>query len=1083
MTNKYKIFSISITLLILSKYFILFSHNLDIPVKTKGIIDVDRGLSQNSVSSIYQDKIGFIWIGTADGLNRFDGNDIRIYRHNYDDTNSISNNFINTIFPASGDGFWIGTDAGLNYYDLRTGIFKRYLTKENLRIVSGINLDDKNLILKIISKYGVNLYQFNIFTQLLKPIIIGGKSNVDDHIKLYKDSKQRIWTISRNEVYLIANPNLKPEKIISQSPDNNPITDLLMLNDGRLYLSTTYRIYNLNEDFTVNKRFDYQNEMSRIHFLMTDNNSVLWLGSDLDNGFIMLNPSVGNVQTYAGDLSSKYFSTNVPITGIIDASGVLWIGTDGDGIIRFNPNQKKFHLLTHDPDNSNSLSINFPKGLFVDSRNNLWVSTIKGGLNRYDINKYKWDLFSSDKTGNYHLSNESGLFVFEDKKGTVWYGGGTTIDTFNTKLKRFETAYKEAGTQAIYEDNDGYIWTGGSLDNLIMRHNPTAGTSESIFDLIPKTSGLSATNILAITQTKDKSLWFGTDFGLYRFDINKKTLKNYRHIRRNKSTLSNNFILCLLTDIKDRLWVGTRDGLNLYFPETDSFVRLNVSQGLPNSFIYGMVEDKNHNIWISTNKGLSKLNFESIYNYKFRNYTVSDGLQSNEFNTNSYAKSSDGYLFFGGIGGINYFHPDSLHDNPNIPRVVITGIYLFDKPYNSGINSYAVKLLKLPYYQNTLSFEFSALEFSEPSNNQYAYYLEGVDSNWVYSGVKRFARYANLKPGTYKFRLKASNNDNIWNETGISIDIIISPPFWATFEFRLLLILIICILIFFIFRYRTNQIRQKNQFLENQISERTEELIKNNKLLKKQTEEIKIINESLEKRVSERTRQLYEANMTLHEILKEMTISKSESLKAIIKTQEDERSRFAKDLHDGAGQYLSFLKYNLYSIESAIGDAYPAIKVKLKEQVKLVDNVVNDLRQFAYALMPPVLERIGLKAALEELLDYYKSSTDLIVEYYLEEKKTPLSKYYKIHVYRAIQEILSNAVKHSSCTRINVQLLAYPNHILIIIEDNGKGFNPESEKKGMGLKNLNSRIALLNGKIDIDSQINHGTTITLEVPN
>lgn len=1082
MTAKYKIFPISITLLIITQYFISFSHNLDIPVKTIEIIDVDRGLSQNSVSSIYQDKIGFIWIGTADGLNRYDGNDIRIYRHNYDDTNSISNNFINTIFPASGNGFWIGTDDGLNYYDLTTGTFRKYLTTENLRVVSGINFDDKNLILKAVSNYSINLYQFNIVTQSLKQIKMDGITNAGNHIKLYKDNKQRVWAVGSNEVWLITNPNQRPEKIMSSSPDNNPITDLLMVKDGSMYLSTSENIYNLKDDFSINDKIFFNGGKDRIFFMISDNNSMIWLGNYINNGFTMLNPLNKEVQLNIGHLSTKYFSTNASITGIIDASGVLWIGTDGDGIVRFNPNQKKFHLLTHNPENPNSLSINFPKGLVIDSRNNLWVSTINGGLNRYGIASKKWDLFSSDKTGNYHLGGKSGLIVFEDKKGTIWYGGGSTIDTFNTKLKRFENVYKESGMQAIYEDIDGYIWTGSS-DKRIMRHNPSAGTSESIFDLIPKTSGLSATNVTAITQTNDKTLWFGSDFGLYRFYPESGVIINYNHSKDNRTSLSNDFILCLLTDSKDRLWVGTRDGLNLYLPDSDNFVRINVSQGLPNSFVYGIVEDKNHDLWISTNKGLSRLKFESINNYKFRNYTTSDGLQSNEFNTNSFSKSSDGYLYFGGIGGVNYFHPDSLHDNPNLPQVVITGIYLFDKPYNAGINSYAVKILKLPYFQNTLSFEFSALEFSKPSLNQYAYYLEGVDSNWVYSGGKRFARYANLKPGTYKFKLKASNNDNIWNETGLSIDIIISPPFWATFEFRFLVILIICVLIFFIFRYRTNQIRQKNIFLEKQISERTDELIKNNKLLQKQTEEIKIINESLEKRVSERTRQLYEANMALHEILKEMTLSKSESLKAIIKTQEDERSRFAKDLHDGAGQYLSFLKFNLNSIESAIGDAYPAIKVKLKEQVKLVDNVVNDLRQFAYALMPPVLERIGLKAALEELLDYYKSSTDLIVEYYLEEKKKPLSKYYKIHVYRAIQEILSNAVKHSSCTKINVQLLAYPNHNLIIIEDNGKGFNTESEKKGMGLKNLNSRIALLNGKIDIDSQINHGTTITLEVPN
>jgi signal transduction histidine kinase len=256
-----------------------------------------------------------------------------------------------------------------------------------------------------------------------------------------------------------------------------------------------------------------------------------------------------------------------------------------------------------------------------------------------------------------------------------------------------------------------------------------------------------------------------------------------------------------------------------------------------------------------------------------------------------------------------------------------------------------------------------------------------------------------------------------------------------------------------------------------------------NIILENQSQEIIRINESLEKRVEERTQQLKDVNIKLQSLLDEITESKSDALKAMIKTQEDERSRFAKDLHDGAGQYLAFLKFNLYNISKKIPENQQDLKELLNEQIKLSDNIVKELRHFAYSLMPPVLERIGLKAAIEELLENYKASSKIKIEYYLQDKTKPLPKYYKIHLYRVVQEVVSNAFKHSDCSKISLQMLSYPNNLLIIIEDNGRGFNSKSDFKGMGLKNLISRIAIINGKIDIDSQLNHGTTITIEVPN
>ena len=1062
-------------------------HSIAVTTQEFSFIDVEDGLSQNSVSSIYQDNFGFIWIGTADGLNRYDGYNFRIFRNNTQDSNSIENNFVNTIFHSHLNGFWVGTDIGLSFYNNSTGHFKNY--NLNRIINSGVVIDNDNLCFLTSVKGLTHLYKFNIKSKKTTHVFSTKDYFTNFHVKIKKDFKGRIWLSSTKKVYRMSDDASKVIDTGIESPDGSSIVEFIVSNKGRILLSTEKNIYLLNDDFSIKEKLNLNPEYSKISFCDLDMNNNIWIGAKDTNGFASFNLLTKEFKRYPVLSIKQPFSLTNLKCQLIDKSGVVWLGSDGGGITKYNPYQRKFQLLTHDPKNPNSLSVNFPKGMVVDSKNNLWVGTIKGGLNKFDINNNKWEHYNPEKNGIYFIPQDVVISVFEDSKGTIWFSGnssklgieGIRIDTFNNKYQRFTTFLQGKETQKFFEDSDGNMWFTGNT--LISKYDRKMDTLINLSNEALDDVGTNYLRVYSISQTYDKNIWVGIGNGILRFDYNMKLVKSYTYNTNDIHSISHSHVLTLLKDSKGRLWAGTRDGLNLYLPETDNFHRFDTRSGLPNSFIYGILEDKNDDYWISTNNGLSRLRYIDTNHYSFRNYKMSDGLQSNEFNTDAYTKSKNGYLFFGGIGGISYFHPDSVKDNKHIPNVVITAVNLFDLPYNAGINTHLLKHLTFPYNENTLSFEFSALEFSSPSLNQYAYYMSGVDTGWVYSGDKRFARYANLKPGKYIFKVKASNNDEVWNETGTSIEILIKPPFWASIEFRILVILSVIGFIGFVYQFRIRSIEQRNILLEKTIIERTEELRKNNEQLEQQALEIKSINESLEKRVEERTIELKDANEKLQVILKEITDSKAESLKSIIKTQEDERSRFAKDLHDGASQYLTFLKFNINNVISKIDDNHKDVKENLKEQLKLIDNIVQELRQFAYSLMPPVLERIGLNAAIEELLEIFKSSTNIRIEYYLQDKRKPLPKYYKIQLYRIIQEILNNCVKHSKCTKINFQLLTYPSNILIIIEDNGIGFDSTSVKSGMGLKNLHSRLALVNGKIDFDSQINHGTTITIEVPN
>jgi signal transduction histidine kinase/ligand-binding sensor domain-containing protein len=1060
----------------------LYSDEIKIINRKFEKINVNSGLSQNTVHKVFQDKEGYLWFATPDGLNRYDGYEIEIFRNNTEDSSSISDNFINSIFPSKNYGFWVTTDNGLNYYNSKTGKFSRYLENLNIKFLQGIETNNNLILLLGVSSSGFKFYNYNIKTKQFHKFSINDELISNPNIKFKIGKNGELWILGLSGLYQFDLVSESAKQILPKSSDNTIFTDIETDSYGNYYISTFNDIYYISKDFKEIQNLNITYNFNSIRFLIFDNNGNLYFGGDYKIGLGQYNTNTKRTSILEIEKNLDDHNNQLIISCLIDYSGIIWLGIDGVGILKLIDETHKFNTYIYDHKNKNSLSNNFPKGLLVDSRNNLWVCTVLGGLNRYDINSSQWINFNENETGKLKISNNTGMVVFEDSQKRIWYGGGPSIDTFNYEINQFKPAFKESATHIIYEDSGGYYWT-GSTNRILIRHNLKDGSYKSIFDLIDNKSTFLATNVYSLLEDKKGIFWIGTDFGLYKLEISKRKIFRYSNNTNNKFSLSNNFITCLMKDNKSRIWICTRDGINIFNEKENNFFKLRTNHGLPNSFVYGIIQTSDSIFWISTNKGLGKLTFVNQNNFKFHNFTISDGLNSNEFNTNSYYKSKNGYLYFGGLGGLVYFHPDSIVENRKIPNVVITKVKLFDVDYQFKEILWLAKELIFPYYDNTLSFEFVALEFTKPESNQYAYYMEGVDTGWVYSSDRRFARYANLKPGLYKFRVKASNNDNVWNEKGTSIVIRILPPFWQTPIFIISVIMLIVFILAFIYNYRSKLIRNRNIALMEKVNQSTDEIRTKNELLEQKTNEITKINQSLEKRVEDRTFELQTTNQQLQQLIQEVTLSKSESLKSIIKAQEDERSRFAKDLHDGAGQFLAFLKFNLSNISSKLENENFDAKSAMNEQIKIVDEIVKDLRQFAYALMPPVLERVGLNAAIEELVEMYKTSTNIRFDYYIQEKKKPIAKYNKIHIYRIVQEILSNSVKHSNCTKIHVQLLTYPNNMLIIIEDNGKGFDISKEKNGMGLTNIFSRVALINGKIDIDTQINHGTTITVEVPN
>lgn len=348
---------------------------------------------------------------------------------------------------------------------------------------------------------------------------------------------------------------------------------------------------------------------------------------------------------------------------------------------------------------------------------------------------------------------------------------------------------------------------------------------------------------------KEGTIWVGTPNGLSKLNKDKKSFTNYQNIPHDSCSLSNSFVICLLEDSKSNLWIGTEEGLNVYDKKKNTFKAYLLKDGLPNNVIKGILEDNHNNIWLSTNKGLSKFN---VLSSKFRNYDSNDGLVSEEFSPNTCVKGENGEMYFGSNKGITMFYPDSIKDNVFKPPVFITDFKIFNKSVPIGKNGSILtsqisetKEIKLQYYHSVFSFEFVALNYVQPGKNQYAYIMDGFEKEWNYVGNKRDATYTNLEPGEYSFRVRASNNDGVWNEAGTSIKIIILPPWWKTWWFRTLLILILILIIYIIFYLRLAFYRKQQQELTYLVKERTKELEDSNVLLEEKQEEIYLQKEEL----------------------------------------------------------------------------------------------------------------------------------------------------------------------------------------------------------------------------------------------
>ncbi len=783
-------------------------------------ISIEHGLSENVVMALAQDSTGFIWIGTQDGLNRYDGNAVKVFRNDPDNPESISNSYISAIFADPKGTLWVGTAGGLNRFDPKTEKFTRFLNDER-------------------DQYSISSDNITIIYQDRSGSIWVGTA--DGGLNKFDNEKGNFIRYK----YLKNTPN---------SISHNNIRTIFEDRSGVLWVGTIGG--GLNKlDKKTGKFFHYKPEPNRSHSIshknitsvFEDKNSRLWIGTD-GGGLNHFDRKTDRFIHYKFNAKDKTSISHNAITSIIeDKAGILWVGTNGGGLNAFDRKRERFARYTHDSGDAQSLSTNNTTAILEDDSGILWFGT-EIGISRIDYFKLKFTHYKQNSAKPNGLKGKSITAIGQDQSGTLWVGtanGG--LNKFNKKDHTFihynndPQNIKSIGGGTIYsilEDRSNRIWIGtqnGGLNlydpktNSFIRymHNPEDENSLSndfVWPIYEDAKGvlwigtwggglnkfdpekglfshyksdpdnansLSNDQLSSILGDSTGKLWVGTFQGLNYFDPELEIFSHYVNDPKNPNSLSNNAAISICEDNTGTIWVGTLGGLNRLDRKTNSFTHYGKKEGLPNEVITSILEDNQGMLWISTFNGISKFN---PINETFKNYNVEDGLQSKRFKANAHLKSRDGQLFFGGINGFNAFYPEKIKDNTYIPPIVLTDFQLFNhslKPNKNGVLKESIngtQKINLSYKDSVFSFEFASLHFSAPKSIKYAYKLEGFDKNWLYTdATKRFATYTNIHGGDYIFRVKGTNSDGVWNEKSTDIKIIVEPPFWNKDWFYMLL--------------------------------------------------------------------------------------------------------------------------------------------------------------------------------------------------------------------------------------------------------------------------------------------------------
>ena len=831
-------------------------------------LSVKQGLSQGNVWDIYQDKFGFMWIATEDGLNLYDGYSFTVFRHNPADSFSISNNNIDHIIEDKEGNLWVATQQGLNFYNRKLNRFERHLHVPGKAgsisndDVGHVYLDKKNRLWAGTNN-GLNLYDSktnswqHFFHDPQDP-----KSVSDNVIEaIFEDSMNRLWVGTGNGGLNILNPDSISFERLQHDPNDptslssNKVVCIIEDTDHKLWVGTF--------DGGLNKMDPLRKTFVRYKYDSNDPNTIganyvyditqnkpgeLWVATDgALNLFEILTADVTRYVQVQGDENT--ISSNIVTRAYFDANDRLWVGTRFGGVNVYDREKYGFKHFKYSAHVKNTINHNNITAFCEEGDGNFWLGTDGGGLNYYDR--------KSGRFSNYQdiTTNPKVLAVAKDKSGGLWIGmwaGG--LNYFDPKTKKVREYIHDPENPNSLADNNifdilvdrsGNVWI-GTFGNGLCRYNRGTDDFTRFVHDPGNPNSFAGSVVVKLMEDSAGKIWIATEQnGVDEFDPSTGIFSHYPG-GPEPGQLSGNSVFSLLEDSQKRIWIGTNgSGLNLFDRADNTFKTFRQKDGLPNDAIMGILEDDIGHLWISTNKGVSRMDLDSGV---FRNYTESDGLQSDQFNRWSYLKLSNGDLLFGGTNGFNMFNSAAMVDNKDKPKVYITDFKVFNKPVPIGENELLktnillTKEVTLSYAQNIFSFEFTALNYRQSEKNRYKYMMEGFQDEWIDAGSERKVSYTNLSPGEYVFRVIASNNDGLWNMEGASLKITIVPPFWRTWWFVTIVTCVLCFGSIYYFRHQKKKADRQEVELKAIIEARTSEVQKQSEAILKKNEQEKFQN-------------------------------------------------------------------------------------------------------------------------------------------------------------------------------------------------------------------------------------------------
>lgn len=834
-----------------------FGQNINIRFDHLGTAD---GLSQSNVKCILQDSRGFMWFGTRDGLNRYDGYKFTVYKNDPENVNSLSNDFISDIIEDKKGNIWIGTvGGGLNRYDFKKNRFTRY--KNDPKDLNSIS---SNLITCLAKDRSGNLWigtddagliryneASNKFTRYEPKN--DGKSLSDAFVnKIFEDSDGNLWIGTHNGGLNLFNQTnqtftaYRHDNKNKNSISHNDIRSIFEDSRKNLWIGTSGGGLNLLEHKTkVFRHFRHAENNANsiandfVHALGGDSEGNLWIGLE-NGGLTILTRKTNKFHRYDQDnFDNTSLSSNSIYSIYRDTKGNMWVGTFSGGVCYLNRDANKFAHFKHN--SRNGLSNNKVLCINEDSDKNIWIGTDGGGLNKFDPVTGNFTHFRHQEGNPNSICGNHVLNVREDSKGNLWIGTwGNGITVYNRKKNTYKHFKNIPGDPSslnvnnvwtIFEDSDKNVWIGTFGGGLSLYHPRTESFTHYVHDINNKNS-IGDDEIQSIIEDHNGDLIIGTPSGGLNF-FNKRTKKFTQYIHTDgKNSISSNNVGCIYKDRSQNLWIATLAGLNYFDRTKNEFTVYTIAEGLPNNVIAGILEDANGNLWISTNKGLSHFNRE---NKSFKNYDISDGLQSYEFKEMAYCKASSGEMYFGGNNGFNKFSPGHIKDYSFEPPLVLTDFQIFNRevpiardekdpsPLKTDIS--VADSITIPYNNSVFSFEFASLNYTIASKKKYAYQLDGFDEEWHNVGIKRSATYTNLEPGAYIFKVRGLNNEGQWASKELSLRLTITPLFWMTWWFKAVIIFFFAGAILAFIVFRINIIKAQKIKLEQLVKDRTERLV------------------------------------------------------------------------------------------------------------------------------------------------------------------------------------------------------------------------------------------------------------------